>query len=257
MTAKRKIKYVIKTTIVLLSLLVCAFTIWFFYQYKLMQKSENTFYKAFGITIPTKFKINGIDVSKHQGYIYWASVKKMKIDSIRIDFAFIKATEGISDVDGMFKRNWEITKKNNITRGAYLYFIATKDGKQQANNYIKNVKLEKGDLPPVIDVEENYNVDKKTLQKRLSDCISTLQNKYSVKPILYSNVDFYNNNLGEKYDTIPLWIAHYTDLNQPNISRGWLFWQHNDGGSVNGITERVDFNVFYGDSTLFSNLLIK
>lgn len=257
MTVKSKIKYVIKVAIVVSSLLVCAFAVWFYYQYRLMQRSENTFYKAFGITIPTKFKINGIDVSKHQGYIYWASVKKMKIDSISIDFAFMKATEGISDADGMFKRNWEQTKQNNITRGAYLYFIATKDGKLQANNFIKNVRLEKGDLPPVIDIEENYNVDSKTLQKRLADCIAALQNKYGVKPIIYSYVDFYNNNLSDRFDSIPLWIAHYTDLDMPNISRNWLFWQHNDGGSVNGITEKVDFNVFNGDSLTFKNLLIK
>ncbi|MFY7965160.1 MAG: glycoside hydrolase family 25 protein [Chitinophagaceae bacterium] len=222
-----------------------------------MQRSENTFYKAFGITIPTKFNINGIDVSKHQGYIYWASVKKMKIDSISIDFAFMKATEGISDVDGMFKRNWELTKQSNIARGAYLYFIAAKDGKQQANNYIKNVQLEKGDLPPVIDVEENYNIDIKILRKRLNDCINTLQKKYGVKPIIYSYVDFYNNNLGEGFDSIPLWIAHYTDSDRPNISRNWLFWQHNDGGSVNGITEKVDFNVFNGDTLAFKKILIK
>jgi lysozyme len=257
MAVNRKLKYFLKLVIALSSVLICALAVWLYYQYKMMQRSENTFYKAFGITIPTKYKINGIDVSKHQGYIYWASVKKMKIDSISIDFAFIKATEGINDVDGMFKRNWELAKQNNIARGAYLFFIATKDGKQQASNFIKTVKLERGDLPPVVDVEEDYNIDKTTFNKRLDDCLRALQIHYGIKPIIYSYADFYKNNLEEQCDSFPLWIAHYTDSEKPQISRNWLFWQHNDGGSVNGITERVDFNVFNGDSLTFHNLLIK
>jgi lysozyme len=257
MAVNRKLKYLLKLLIAISSVLICAFAVWLYYRYKMMQRSENTFYKAFGITIPTKYKINGIDVSKHQGYIYWASVKKMKIDSISIDFAFIKATEGLNDVDGMFKCNWDLAKQNNISRGAYLFFIATKDGKQQADNFIKTVKLEKGDLPPVIDVEEDYGADKSDLKKRLIICLQTLQAYYKVKPILYTYVDFYKNTLSNDFDNYPLWIAHYTDSEKPQISRNWLFWQHNDGGSVNGITERVDFNVFNGDSLVFKNLLIK
>lgn len=257
MAVNKILKKILKTIIVASSLLIVGITVWLLYRYKLLNRSEHTYYKAFGISIPNKYTINGIDVSKHQGYIYWAAVKKMKIDSISIDFAFMKATEGLSDVDGMFKRNWELAKANQIPRGAYLFFITTKDGKQQAKNFIKTVKLEKGDLPPVIDIEESYNVGKLILNKRLQDCIDALQTYYGVKPIIYSYVDFYNNNLGKKYDTFPLWIAHYTDFEKPEIGRNWLFWQHNDGGSVNGITERVDFNVFNGDSSQFYNLLIK
>jgi lysozyme len=52
-------------------------------------------------------------------------------------------------------------------------------------------------------------------------------------------------------------VAHYTDENEPDINRNWLFWQHSETGRVNGITEKVDFNVFAGDNKLFSNLLIK
>jgi len=257
MAVNKTLKRILKAIIIISSILIIGIAVWLFYQYKLVNRSEHTFYKAFGISIPNKYTINGIDVSKHQGYIYWAAVKKMKIDSITIDFAFIKATEGLSDVDGMFKRNWELAKQNNITRGAYLFFISTKDGKLQAKNFIKNVKLEKGDLPPVIDIEEVYNVDKTTINKRLQDCINVLKTYYGVNPIVYSYVDFYNNNLGKRYDTFPLWIAHYTDFEKPEIDRNWLFWQHNDGGSVNGITEKVDFNVFNGDSLQFHNLLIK
>ena len=226
-------------------------------QYQMEKRSEQTFYKAFGISIPSHYKLNGIDVSKHQSYIYWTSVKQMKIDSIAIDFVFIKATEGLNDVDGMYKRNWQLSNQNNIPHGAYHYFIASKNGKKQAQNFIKNVILQKGDLPPVIDVEQDFGVDAITLKINVVACLNELEKHYGVKPILYSYIDFYNNYLGKDFDNYPLWIAHYTEQNEPNISRDWLFWQHSESGRVSGITEKVDFNVFTGDSTAFSNLLIK
>ena len=247
----------IKILVLLVSIAAIVFGAIAFLQYQLEKKSEQTFYKAFGIAIPNHYKINGIDVSKHQSYIYWASVKQMKIDSITIDFTFIKATEGLSDVDAMFKKNWLFSTQNKIPHGAYHYFIATKSGKMQAANFIKNVTLQKGDLPPVLDVEQDFGIDKTILQKNVKDCLNELQKHYGVKPILYSYVDFYNNFLGEDFNSYPLWVAHYTENNEPNIDRPWLFWQHSDNGRVNGITEKVDFNVFNGDSVAFNNLLVK
>lgn len=246
-----------KLLILLVSIAVIVFGAITFLQYQLKKKSEQTFYKAFGIAIPTHYKINGIDVSKHQSYIYWTSVKQMKIDSVSIDFAFIKATEGLNNTDAMFKRNWQLASQNNIPHGAYHYFIASKSGKLQAANFIENVQLQKGDLPPVLDVEQDFGIDKKLLQKNVKECLNELQKHYGTKPILYSYVDFYNNFLGEDFDGYPLWVAHYTENNKPDINRPWLIWQHSDAGRVNGITEKVDFNVFNGDSAAFNNLLLK
>lgn len=255
-TAKWK-KRLIKLLVLFASITVIVLAAVLYLQYQLEKKSEQTYYRAFGIAIPEKFVMNGIDVSKYQSYIYWTSVKQMKIDSITIDFAFIKATEGVADVDAMFKRNWALSKENNITHGAYHYFIATKSGKLQAKNFIKNVTLEKGDLPPVVDVELDFGLNNKAIKNNLKDCLNELEKHYKVKPILYSYIDFYNSVLGDDFNEYPFWVAHYTEDKKPNINRHWFFWQHSDAGRVNGITEKVDFNVFNGDSLLFQNLLIK
>jgi lysozyme len=213
-------------------------------------------YTAFGIEMPPNYTIHGIDVSSYQSYIHWPAVKEMEINQIKIGFAFIKATEGLNDTDRFFKHNWKKLKENNIPRGAYLFFLATKSGKKQAENFIKNVQLDQGDLPPVVDIEELYGVPKNTMQARLTECLTVLQEHYKVKPIVYSYANFYENNLGKKYDDYPLWIAHYFEKNNPRISRDWQFWQHNEKGSVNGITTKVDFNVFNGDSSAFKKILI-
>lgn len=73
---------------------------------------------------------------------------------MKLGFALIKATEGLSFVDWQYGRNWRNAKKAGMPRGAYHYFIPTLSGKQQAEHFIRTVQLEKGDLPPVLDIEE-------------------------------------------------------------------------------------------------------
>lgn len=221
-----------------------------------VEPAKAAFYTAFGIPIPTGYTIHGIDVSKHQQYIHWPAVAKMEIKNTKINFVFIKATEGLNDTDKYFKFNWQQLKQQQLTRGAYLFFLATKSGKQQAENYIKTVQLEKGDLPPVVDIEELYGVAPTVMRKRVKECLDVLEQHYKVKPIVYSYVDFYEQYMGKNFDDYPLWIAHYFEKEKPRINRDWQFWQHNENGRINGITTKVDFNVFKGDTTSFNKLLI-
>ncbi len=229
---------------------------WLLLQWTLYSKSKFTRYPEFGIGIPNDYLIHGIDVSRYQSLIAWEEVKAMNVDNIRVSFAFMKATEGIGNVDPQFRRNWRKAKTNEIIRGAYHFFIASKDGKTQAENFIKRVDLEPGDLPPVLDVEQRNGVSKAQLQKEVKKWLQVVEAHYGVKPIIYTNVDFYKQNLGNEFDIYPLWAAHYYEQHKPRINREWVFWQHNDGGNVNGILSKVDFNVFNGDSIAFKKLLI-
>jgi len=241
----------------LVMLVAAALGYYFIWQYYLQRKAKFAHYDAFGIDIPVNYTIHGIDVSNYQENIYWDTVKAMKVGDIRLGFVFIKATEGLDDVDPKFSRNWKFAAQDSIVKGAYHFFLSTKSGKAQALHFIKQVDLRKGDLPPVVDIEELYGVPLATMRKRLKECLQTLENYYRVKPIIYSYVDFYEKNLGKEFDAYPLWIAHYFEKEKPRIERSWLFWQHSDRGHVNGITSPVDFNVFKGDTAAFMNMLIK
>ena len=207
--------------------------------------------------MPVNYEMHGIDISRHQNNVNWAEVKAMQVKKIKIGFAFIKATEGLGRVDNEFRYNWPNAKKAGIPRGAYHYFIASKSGKAQAENFIETVKLEKGDMPPVLDVEETFGVNNADLQQRVTDWLTMVEKYYKVKPIIYTGVNFYENILTDRFDNYPLWIAHYLVQNKPRIKRDWLFWQHNEKGRVNGINAFVDFNAFNGDSADFKKLLIK
>ena len=139
---------------VLVFLVVAIAAVYGGYQWWKTSRSRFVHYPAFGISIPENYLIHGIDVSKYQEIISWESVKEMKVRNVQLGFVFIKATEGIVNTDPQFKRNWKKSKQAGMIRGAYHFFLATKDGREQAENFISMVDLEEGDLPPVVDIEQ-------------------------------------------------------------------------------------------------------
>ncbi len=255
--ASRRKKKIIRQVIIIVSAGLLVFVGFIAVKWLKYRQAKLTRYAEFGISIPGEYSVHGIDVSKYQDIIAWEEVKAMKVNDIRMGFAFMKATEGIGNTDQRFHRNWKKARSNNIVRGAYHFFIASKDGKMQAENFIKRVDLEPGDLPPVLDVEQRNGVTPDQLKIEVRKWLLTVENHYKVRPIIYTNVDFYENYLGSEFDKYPLWVAHYYEEQQPRIRRDWIFWQHNDGGRVNGIIPKVDFNVFIGDSVSFQNILVR
>lgn len=213
-------------------------------------------YKEFGIDIPENFHIHGIDVSHHQGKINWSMVKSMESQDIRIGFAFIKATEGVNMVDENFLYNWVESGLMAIPHGAYHFFIPGKSGRLQAENYMRQVLLSPGCLPPVADIEQLYGVPVEKMRQELKEFLQILQAHYQVKPIIYTYASFYTDYLEGYFDDYTLWVAHYFENKHPRIDRPWRFWQHSELAHVYGIRHKVDFNVFNGDSTAFQNVLI-
>ncbi len=242
---------------IILVVVICAFTAATYLFNRFYNRPAFVHYTEFGIDMPTQYAIHGIDVSRYQKTIGWKLVKEMEAQNILIGFAFMKATEGITGVDAQFKRNWVQTKKAGLPRGAYHFFIASKSGKAQAENFIENVRLKKGDLPPVLDVEQVNGASVPALQERVADWLRVVEKEFNVKPIIYTNAAFYETFLAGRFDDYPLWVAHYKIKDKPRIKRVWHFWQHSESGRVNGIDAMVDFNVFNGDSTAFKKLLIQ
>lgn len=215
-------------------------------------------YESFGIRIPRNYSVHGIDVSAYQGKIDWQMVKSMSEDSVHISFAYIKATEGIAQVDPYFQRNWRECPKAGIICGAYHFFRPQKSGAWQAKFFLQTVRVERGDLPMMVDVETLDGTSPAKMREELNSFLAYVKRKTRVKPVIYSGLSFYNDYLRGFYDTYPLWLAHYyhPELKLKNSSK-WSFWQHSDKAKVNGINHVVDFDVFNGDSVEFRGMLIK
>ncbi|MDA6068821.1 glycoside hydrolase family 25 protein [Flavobacterium sp. AC] len=193
-----------------------------------------------------KGKVIGIDVSEFQGKVQWDEVEVLE-EKYPVKFVFIRATAGNDKVDRQFKRNWEGAKEHKIMRGAYHYYRPNENSIEQANLFIKTVKLQKGDLPPVLDIErlpKNQSLD--SLKKGLKRWLNKVETHYQVRPIIYTGERYYDDFLKEEFGQYLFWIANY-NFYREKIEDDWLFWQFTEKGSLPGIKHRVDVNIYNGD----------
>lgn len=198
-------------------------------------------------------KAIGFDVSEYQSEIDWE--KTYHIDeSFELSFVFIRATAGKNKTDKRFKENWKASKERELIRGAYHYYRPNENSIAQAENFIKNVKLENGDLPPVLDIEKlpkSQSID--SLKVGLRRWLKKVEKHYKVKPIIYSGESYYTDFLKEEFSDYPLWIANY-NFWRNHLEDDWLFWQFTEKAQIQGIEGMVDVNIFNGNK---NKLLLK
>jgi lysozyme len=193
-----------------------------------------------------KDKVYGIDVSHYQGSIDWATLKKGN-KQFPMQFVFIRATTGNDGADTEYITNWKNAKANGYIRGAYHYYRPDENSQDQAENFIKTVKLKKGDLPPVLDIEKIPNKQSlDSLKSGLKRWLVKVEKHYGVKPIIYSGESFYTDFLKEEFEGYNLWIANYSFF-EDEIRKEWLFWQFTDKGTMKGIEGNVDVNIYNGN----------
>lgn len=201
--------------------------------------------KAYGVCLPSGYSVHGFDISHHQGDINWEELQKVQDAPFPIRFVFMKASEGGDFSDTAFIRNFNCARQYGFIRGAYHFFNPKTDAARQADFFIRSVKLEPGDLPPVLDIEKVGN-DEGKLRKGVKTWLRLIERHYHVKPILYASYKFKERYLNDLiFNTYPYWIAHYY-VDSVRYEGEWRFWQHTDGGSLPGIREQVDLNVFNG-----------
>ena len=211
--------------------------------------------KGYGVCMPTGYSMHGIDVSHYQGDINWKMLKQTRQGKFPVQFIFIKATEGGDFSDDKFVANFDSAKAHGFIRGAYHFYNPKTDANKQADFFIRSVKLEPGDLPPVLDIEMKGK-DMKKLQQDLKIWLGKIENHYGVKPIIYASYKFKTKYLNDSiFNTYPYWIAHYY-VDSVRYQGEWKFWQHTDVGTLPGIGEKVDLNVFNGSSADLQKMLI-
>ena len=228
--------------------LVSAAYIYFFY-YFFISPFGFRFRALYGdISYPEGYEIHGIDISHHQGEIDWQTLKdEGMIDKFPVRFIMIKATEGATKVDENFVDNFYQAREYGFTRGAYHFYSVHSSAQAQAEFFIKNVKLERGDLPPVLDVEHKpKNQTDEEFQQSIQLWLNMVEFHYGVKPIIYTYYKFKMKYLNDSvFDDYPYWIAHYY-VEKVEYKGAWKFWQHTDVGKLPGIKGNVDFNIYNG-----------
>lgn len=213
----------------------------------------------FGRASPRPFAVHGVDVSRWQGTIDWKSLRQQGAN-----FAFIKATDGGDHLDPSFRTNWRESANAGVARGAYHFFYWCRDGKSQAEWFIRNVPKEKGALPPVIDVEYNHlsNCKKRhspeTIRAKMTAFMDKLEAHYGQRPIIYTAPDFYKDNLRGHFPNHPFWlrsVAVHPSKIYPG--RGFAFWQYSGTGLSASHPTQIDLNVFNGTEEAWQKWLKK
>ena len=265
--AKRKAKMPRWVKIILWSLLLLAVVIVSFQNKRYFRRAYRYFTHRYYKTtskpsdFPGGFEVHGIDISHFQDVIEWDKLQAINTqgDTVHFQFAYIKATQGILIEDNMFDENWEEARDHHIVRGAYHYFLPDRNPQVQAINFIANVKLSPGDLPPAVDIEDAKGKSKAEIVSALKEFLATIERHYKVKPVIYSNINFIEDYLMDDFRGYNFWVSHYEQdsLDIGDDSLKWIIWQHSNKSDLLGITGNADVDVFNGTRQQLDSILVK
>ncbi len=187
--------------------------------------------------------IIGVDVSHWQGEVDWLSLKQRGVQ-----FAYIKATDGLSRVDPLFHTNWQRAGQMGILRGAYHFFRSNSDPYAQVNVFLKTVEAELGqppELPYALDFEVLSDaVERNTQLDYALQWLVVVEKMTSVAPLFYTNLDFMQKlNNPVQFERFRLWLAEYRTkpATIPPPWSNYTIWQFADRMQSNKLdTDRFD-----------------
>ncbi|WP_163931626.1 glycoside hydrolase family 25 protein [Paraferrimonas sp. SM1919] len=181
----------------------------------------------------------GVDVSHYQGKIDFSKLQT------EVDFIYVKATEGDTFIDPMYKANVEGLQTIQLANGAYHFFKPDIDAIQQAKLFVSLVRHSKHTLPAMLDVEVISTVSTSKLQQGVKAWLDYVAKELGCQPIIYSDLSFWQDNLASTFPKQPLWVADYQSINNgpPNAGTNQLLWQYTDKGRLTAISGYVDLSV--------------
>ena len=238
---------------------------------------------------PAQF-ISGIDVSHWQGNINWTQVKNSGIE-----FAFVKATEGVNFVDSRYHSNMAGANSAGVLVGPYHFarpdsyngapFSPYSGGPllpgsdhyldvvSEANDFIDAISpyYNTGSyLLPVLDLETEPDFGNTALEYEFTSnwaqlFSDTVNEALGVRPLVYTSLFRANSKYEPEFAANhDLWLAWWkgTGTSDPPVPSDtpnwtdWKFWQWTASSSVPGISGNVDGDVFDGTMSELQQLLI-
>ena len=205
---------------------------------------------------------NGPDVSAWQHPagqpIDWAAAK-----AHGVDFALVKATEGIDYTNPNFQADTNGMRAAGILRGAYHFPRFDQNPEAQADYYAKEVFSQNafGSLPPILDVERNNGQPANVIIDWMHRWLNRVQLLTGRMPIVYTCPGFWKSDVANsnEFTKYPLWVADWNGNPQPELIGGWpgwVFWQQTNKAQIPGINAEVDHNVYnpnFGPLEIWAN----
>lgn len=180
----------------------------------------------------------GIDVSKWQGNVNWASWW-----SQGKKFAYVKATEGTSYRNEYFAQQYNGSYNVGMIRGSYHFALpGNSTGTAQADYFVDHGGGWSADgktLPGVLDIEYNpygatcYGLSQASMRSWIAAFTSRFKARTGRDAVIYSTTNWWTTctgNTSQFSQTNPLWIARYSS-SAGTLPSGWgyhTFWQYTD-----------------------------
>jgi lysozyme len=199
---------------------------------------------------PIETKVEGVDVSHHNGAVDWEKLK-----AHGIVFMFAKITEGTSFIDPLYLDHIKHAKAAGLITGAYHFFHHNEDATAQAKHFIETVKkLQIPDLPLVLDWEQQGGT--KNQINEAMHFLNIIELNFNRVPIIYGSTSFLEDfKLPNSFDRYPLWLANYA---RPRVPKPWskyTFWQDSEAKVYDGLKGSFDHNWFDGSLADLKSLL--
>lgn len=179
----------------------------------------------------------GIDVSRFQDSINWNTVGKNK----NLKFVYIKASEGASIRDGMYRYNAKKAREAGLLVGSYHVYSSKTTAYDQFRNFKSVVGKVKQDIVPVLDIEAVHC--HKLNMKRVDKLLELMENEYGAKPMIYTSEKLYFTHFhnSKKHRRYHFFIANYR--RKPNMP--YTVWQYTQRGTIKGVRGPVDLSRFH------------
>ncbi len=204
---------------------------------------------SYALSPESSLSYKGIDVSDWQGYIDYNRVKNAGIEVV-----YIKSSQGSNWKDPYFEINYQNAKANGLKVGFYHFLTAvnTRQAEQEATFFASVISGKQADCKLAMDYETFQGVDIETINQISQVFLETVQRLTGKQVIIYSDLYNASNIFGENLSSnYSLWLAYYGDIDRlENINSTWdnyIGVQYSDEGRINGISGRVDMDLFTQD----------
>ena len=195
----------------------------------------------------------GIDVSKYNKDIDWQRVRASGIEFAIIRVGYRGSSSGVLVEDPYFRQNLAGAKAAGVNIGVYFFTqaITADEAREEAEAVASLVNASDLSLPVFLDVESSGNsnggradgLDPVTRTEIVRVFCESAEN-LGYRAGVYANKTW----MTKKLDMSVLapytkWLAQYR-ASGPTYDGDYSIWQYTSSGTVDGITGRVDLDIF-------------
>jgi lysozyme len=189
----------------------------------------------------------GVDISHHSGDVDWAAVREAGFS-----FAYVKASEGVDNLDPRFEDHWAQLKALDFPRGAYHFYVTEDDPVEQAKFFASRLKDDPGTLPPVVDVELLGKNTEGDMTETLLSFLKTLEAETGLRPMIYTSPNFWDRYYRPEFSNYHLWLSE-VGVVMPKVPfgwRNWTLWQRKINQSLEGVEKDADISILHPELDL-------